>query len=89
LAADFELRTMVQQLLDWWWSPEQICHELRRRFPGQPETAICARQGGARRPAGRASLEPARAAGRLVGRGLEDEFAVIGVEVHSSAAVCE
>jgi transposase, IS30 family len=28
---------MVQQLLDRWWSPEQICHELRRRFPGQPE----------------------------------------------------
>jgi transposase, IS30 family len=37
LAADLELRTMVQQLLDRWWSPEQICHELRRRFPGQPE----------------------------------------------------
>ena len=28
---------MVQQLLDRWWSPEQICHELRCRFPGQPE----------------------------------------------------
>ena len=28
---------MVQQLLDRWWSPEQICHELRRRFLGQPE----------------------------------------------------
>lgn len=37
LAADLELRTMVQQLLDRWWSPEQICHELRLRFPGQPE----------------------------------------------------
>jgi IS30 family transposase len=37
LAADVELRTMVQQLLDRWWSPEQICHELRRRFPGQSE----------------------------------------------------
>jgi IS30 family transposase len=37
LAADVELRTMVQQLLDRWWSPEQISHELRRRFPGQPE----------------------------------------------------
>jgi hypothetical protein len=22
---------MVQQLLDRWWSPEQICHELRSR----------------------------------------------------------
>src|ERR1700758_245968 len=37
LAADLELRTMVQQLLDRWWSPEQISQELRCRFPGQPE----------------------------------------------------
>ena len=37
LAADVELRTMVQQLLDRWWSPEQISHELRNRFPDQPE----------------------------------------------------
>ena len=29
LAADLELPTMVQQLLDRWWSPEQISHELR------------------------------------------------------------
>ena len=37
LAADVVLRTMVQQLLERWWSPEQISHELRIRFPGQPE----------------------------------------------------
>ena len=37
LAADIELRTMVQQLLDRRWSPEQIGHELRTRFPDQPE----------------------------------------------------
>jgi transposase, IS30 family len=37
LAVDVELRTMVQQLLDRRWSPEQISHELRTRFPDQPE----------------------------------------------------
>jgi IS30 family transposase len=37
LAIDVELRTMVQQLLDRRWSPEQISHELRCRFPDQPE----------------------------------------------------
>jgi AcrR family transcriptional regulator len=37
LAIDVELRTMVQQLLDRRWSPEQISHELRRSFPEQPE----------------------------------------------------
>jgi transposase, IS30 family len=37
LAGDVELRTMVQQLLDRRWSPEQISHELRRRFPEQSE----------------------------------------------------
>jgi transposase, IS30 family len=37
LAGDVELRTMVQQLLDRRWSPEQISHELRCRFPDQPE----------------------------------------------------
>jgi IS30 family transposase len=37
LAGDVELHTMVQQLLDRWWSPEQISHELRHRFPDQPE----------------------------------------------------
>jgi transposase, IS30 family len=37
LAVDVELRTMVQQLLNRRWSPEQISHELRRRFPDRPE----------------------------------------------------
>jgi transposase, IS30 family len=37
LAGDAELRTMVQQLLDRRWRPEQISHELRCRFPDQPE----------------------------------------------------
>jgi transposase, IS30 family len=37
LAIDVELRTMVQQLLNRRWSPEQISHELRHRFPDQPE----------------------------------------------------
>ena len=37
LAGDLELRTMVQQLLDRRWSPEQISYELRHRFPDQPE----------------------------------------------------
>ena len=37
LAIDAELRTMVQQLLERWWSPEQISHELRCAFPEQPE----------------------------------------------------
>jgi IS30 family transposase len=37
LAGDVELRTMVQELLDRRWSPEQISHELRRRLPDQPE----------------------------------------------------
>jgi IS30 family transposase len=37
LATDVELRTVVQELLNRWWSPEQISHELRSRFPEQPE----------------------------------------------------
>jgi IS30 family transposase len=37
LVVDIELRTMVQQLLNRRWSPEQISHELRCRFPDQPE----------------------------------------------------
>src|SRR5271166_2331874 len=34
---DVELRTMVQELLDRRWSPEQISQHLRRSFPDQPE----------------------------------------------------
>ncbi len=31
-----ELRDAVQAMLDERWSPEQICHALRRRFPDRP-----------------------------------------------------
>src|SRR5271166_5128293 len=34
---DVELRTMVQELLDRRWSPEQISQHLRRIYPNQPE----------------------------------------------------
>jgi transposase, IS30 family len=37
LAIDAELRTMVQELLDRRWIPEQISQHLRRTFPDQPE----------------------------------------------------
>ena len=37
LAMDVELRTMVQELLDHRWSPEQISQYLRRIYPSQPE----------------------------------------------------
>jgi transposase, IS30 family len=37
LAIDTELRTMVQELLDRRWSPEQISQQLRRIFPDQPQ----------------------------------------------------
>jgi IS30 family transposase len=37
LAIDVELRTMVQELLDRRWSPEQISQHLRRIYPNQPE----------------------------------------------------
>jgi transposase, IS30 family len=37
LAIDVELRTMVQELLDRRWSPEQISQHLRHAFADQPE----------------------------------------------------
>lgn len=37
LAVDVQLRTMVQELLNRRWSPEQISHHLRRHFPNQPQ----------------------------------------------------
>jgi transposase, IS30 family len=40
LAIDVELRTMVQELLDRRWSPEQISQHLRRTFPDQPERQL-------------------------------------------------
>ncbi|MCC3779979.1 IS30 family transposase [Streptomyces sp. UNOB3_S3] len=35
-----ELRDFVQDHLALRWSPEQICHALRRRFPGRPEMHV-------------------------------------------------
>lgn len=35
-----ELRDAVQEMLDERWSPEQICHVLRTRFPGRPEMHV-------------------------------------------------
>ena len=34
------LRDFIQQHLTLRWSPEQICHALRGRFPGQPEMHV-------------------------------------------------
>ncbi len=36
LAVDEPLRLVVPELLSKRWSPEQVAHELRRRFPDQP-----------------------------------------------------
>ncbi|WP_404827991.1 IS30 family transposase [Streptomyces lydicus] len=35
-----ELRDFIQAHLAMRWSPEQICHALRRRFPGRPEMHV-------------------------------------------------
>ncbi|MFJ5105220.1 IS30 family transposase [Streptomyces sp. NPDC088554] len=35
-----QLRDTVQELLDERWSPEQICHALRTRFPDRPEMHV-------------------------------------------------
>jgi IS30 family transposase len=35
-----ELRDAVQAMLDEKWSPEQICHALRRNFPDRPEMHV-------------------------------------------------
>lgn len=32
---------MVAQLLGKRWTPEQVAHELRERFPGQPRRWLC------------------------------------------------
>jgi IS30 family transposase len=36
LLVDEDLRAVVRELLDKRWSPEQVAHELRERFPDQP-----------------------------------------------------
>jgi IS30 family transposase len=35
-----ELRDFIQAHLAMRWSPEQICHALRRRFPDRPEMRV-------------------------------------------------
>jgi transposase, IS30 family len=41
LARDEQLYGVVAELLGKRWSPEQIAHELRIRFPDQPERHLC------------------------------------------------
>jgi transposase, IS30 family len=41
LAANAELQSVVQGWLEMNWSPEQISHMLRIRFPGRPEMHVC------------------------------------------------
>ncbi len=41
LTADEELRMVVVELLGKRWSPEQVAHELRQRFPNRPERQLC------------------------------------------------
>ena len=41
LLIDVELRTVVNELLGKRWSPEQVAHELRERFPGQTGRQLC------------------------------------------------
>ncbi|MFJ8719766.1 IS30 family transposase [Streptomyces violaceus] len=40
ISRDPELRAAVQAGLDERWSPEQICHALRRQFPDRPEMHV-------------------------------------------------
>ncbi|MFF5964735.1 IS30 family transposase [Streptomyces collinus] len=40
ISQDPELRAAVQAGLDERWSPEQICHALRRQFPDRPEMHV-------------------------------------------------
>lgn len=42
LVTDSELRMVVNKLLGQRWSPEQVAHELRDRFPDQPRRQLCA-----------------------------------------------
>lgn len=41
LLLDDELRGVVNELLGKRWSPEQVAHELRQRFPNQPDRQLC------------------------------------------------
>ncbi|GAA5035546.1 IS30 family transposase [Actinopolymorpha pittospori] len=42
LLADAELHAVVMELLGKRWSPEQVAHQLRERFPDEPERYLCA-----------------------------------------------
>ena len=41
LVRDEQLHRVVTELLGKRWSPEQVAHELRLHFPGQPERRLC------------------------------------------------
>lgn len=41
VAVDAELRAVVLTLLGKRWSPEQVAHDLRERFPGQRARQLC------------------------------------------------
>jgi IS30 family transposase len=41
LLTDVELRDVVMELLAQRWSPEQVAHELRERFPDRPDRWLC------------------------------------------------
>jgi len=41
VSLDAELRAVVVELLRKRWSPEQVAHELRERFPNQPGRQLC------------------------------------------------
>jgi transposase, IS30 family len=41
LVRDEQLHIVVSKLLGKRWSPEQVAHELRLHFPGQPERHLC------------------------------------------------
>lgn len=41
LVRDEQLHGVVSKLLGKRWSPEQVAHELRLNFPGQPERHLC------------------------------------------------
>jgi transposase, IS30 family len=41
VTCDVQLHDVVSELLGKRWSPEQVAHELRLRFSGQPERQLC------------------------------------------------
>jgi len=82
LLLDDELRGVVNELLGKRWSPEQVAHELRHRFPNQPDRQLCtesiyqaiydpavdvSRPAKRRRPRRRRQLQGQERRGRLAG----------------------